>query len=173
MLGCTSTNLQLTRSTLEELCTQFGISWDFRDAVLNPSIWSKQSGGSFRRYNAEEEVEAIGSQTTHLDGYRLTNVDGFYSYFNEWDLGPLHVWFSYDVRSRSTTYFLVDCPESVKERIVASDCARCNCTLYRPLQIDLLIVEQCADWREKFIEKHYKQIFEWVCPPHLPEFSPD
>lgn len=64
--GCTSTNLQLTKGTLEELCTQFGISWDFPDAVFNPSIWSKQSGGSFRRYNAEEEVEAIGKSHNPL-----------------------------------------------------------------------------------------------------------
>lgn len=93
---------------------------------------------------------------------KLINQDGFYHYFNEWDLGPLHVWFSYNVISRLTTYVLVDCPNMVKEVILSNANDISGCFLFRPLAIDFLIAEHCASWRESFIDDHYKQIFDWV-----------
>jgi len=47
----------------------------FWDAVLVPSIWSKQSGASFHQY----------------DDRGLEFIKKFYHYFNEWDKEPLHV----------------------------------------------------------------------------------
>lgn len=88
----------------------------------------------------------------------LTCLDGFYHYFNEWNLGPLHTWFSYNVKSKSTTYLLFDCPEKIKERLTAGD------FLPDPFAVDLLLVEECALWREKLINMHYQQIFNWVRP---------
>jgi hypothetical protein len=93
---------------------------------------------------------------------KLINQDGFYHYFNEWDLGPLHVWFSYNIITRLTTYVLVDCPKSVKEGILSNAKDASGCFLFRPLAIDFLIAEQCASWRESFIDGHYRQIFDWV-----------
>ncbi|PMD17777.1 hypothetical protein NA56DRAFT_265976 [Hyaloscypha hepaticicola] len=85
----------------------------------------------------------------------LTCLDGFYHYFNEWNLGPLHTWFSYNVKSKSTTYLLFDCPEKIKERLTAGD------FLPDPFAVDLLLAEECALWREKLINMHYQQIFNW------------
>jgi hypothetical protein len=89
----------------------------------------------------------------------LTCLDGFYHYFNEWHLGPLHTWFRYNVKSKSTTYFLFDCPEKIKERLAAGDFPP------DPLAVDLMLAEECALWREKLINKHYQQIFNWVRSP--------
>jgi hypothetical protein len=86
----------------------------------------------------------------------LTIQDGFYHYFNEWHLGSLHTWFSYQVKTKCTTYLLFDCPRNVKEKLVAGD------FLSEPLGIDLLIAEECALWREQFSNQHYQQIFNWV-----------
>ncbi len=88
----------------------------------------------------------------------LTCPDGFYHYFNEWNLGPLHTWFHYGVKSKSSTYLLFDCPQSVKERLIAGD------FLPDPFAVDLMLAEECASWREELINKHYQQIFNWVRP---------
>ena len=97
---------------------------------------------------------------------KLIIQDGFYHYFNEWDLGPLHTWFSYNLASKITTYVLVDCPERVKETIVSSVKNDLGSFIHRPFAIDILIAEQCALWREDFIQKHYIEIFDWVFPPN-------
>ena len=91
----------------------------------------------------------------------LTCLDGFYHYFNEWHLGPLHTWFTYNVKSKSTTYLLFDSPEKIKERLTAGD------FLPDPFAVDLMLAEECALWREKLINKHYQQIFNWVRPPSV------
>jgi hypothetical protein len=93
----------------------------------------------------------------------IKREEGFYHYFNEWDKGPLHVWFQYNIQTGDITYVLVDCPEIVKETIMANAKDQYGCFLHRPLAIDFLIAEQCASWREVLINKHYKQIFIWVC----------
>lgn len=85
-------------------------------------------------------------------------IDGFYHYFNEWDLGPLHTWFSYNVKSKCTTYLLFDCPQKVKDKLTAGD------FLPQPQIVDLLLAEECALWRETLINEHYQQIFNWVFP---------
>jgi hypothetical protein len=86
----------------------------------------------------------------------LTNADGFYHYFNEWDLGPLHTWFQYQVKTKCTTYLLFDCPQEVKEKLLARD------FLPQPLIVDLLLAEANAQWREQLTDKHYQAIFNWV-----------
>jgi hypothetical protein len=58
--GCTSKNLKIEKQTLKDLCVRLGLQTHFIDGVLVPSIWSKQSGGSFRRYNREGEVYRVG-----------------------------------------------------------------------------------------------------------------
>jgi hypothetical protein len=88
----------------------------------------------------------------------LTVKVGFYHYFNEWHLGPLHTWFSYNVKTKCTTYLLFDCPQSVKGKLFAGD------FLPHPLAVDLLLAEECAVWRESLINMHYQQIFNWVRP---------
>jgi hypothetical protein len=55
---------------------------------------------------------------------------------------------------------IIDCPSNVKARIVAN--ANEPIFLSQPFAIDLLIVEECALWRETFINQHYDQIFDWV-----------
>jgi len=91
-----------------------------------------------------------------------TKIEGFYHYFNEWDKGPLHVWFKYNVRTGHITYILVDCPEEVKKIVIKNAGDQYGCFLHQPLAIDVLIAEQCASWREDLINKRYKQIFVWV-----------
>ena len=152
--------MQVSAQTLESICNQLSVPLTFLDAVLKPSIWSKQSGGSFHRFNDEEELEAIGISSVKTQGIKLTYLDGFYHYFNEWHLGPLHTWFSYNVKSKCTTYLLFDCPLNVKDKIIASAINRGFFS--QPLAIDLLIAEECANWRELFINDHYNQIFDWV-----------
>ena len=58
---------------------------------------------------------------------------------------------------------MVDCSEDVKS-ILESAKDPNTCFLHRPLAIDLMIADQCASWREMLINKHYKEIFIWICP---------
>jgi hypothetical protein len=155
--GCTTNQIQITSSTFLSICIQLGVTMNFLDGVLKPSIWSKQSGGSFHNYDADGEVEAISRYLSLADFITvLTIQDGFYHYFNEWHLGSLHTWFSYNVKSKCTTYLLFDCPQNVKEKLTAGD------FLPQALGVDLLIAEECALWREVFSDEKYKQIFNWV-----------
>jgi hypothetical protein len=55
---------------------------------------------------------------------------------------------------------IIDCPPNVKARIITN--ANDPRLLSQPLAIDLLVVEECALWRETFINEHYNQIFDWV-----------
>jgi hypothetical protein len=57
--GCTTNQVQITPSTLLAICSQLDVTMNFLDGVLRPSIWSKQSGGCFHNYDADDEVEAI------------------------------------------------------------------------------------------------------------------
>lgn len=139
--GCTTNRVEITKSTLLALCIQLRVSLNFLDGVLKPSIWSKQSGGCFHVYDDQDQVEAI---------------NGFYHYFNEWHLGPLHTWFTYNIKTKCTTYLLFDCPQSVKAKLLAGD------FLSHPLIVDVLLAEECALWREALIDKRYKEIFNWV-----------
>jgi hypothetical protein len=34
--------------------------------------------------------------------------------------------------------------------------------LFRPLAIDFLVAEECASWREVFINDRWKKVFDWV-----------
>jgi hypothetical protein len=86
----------------------------------------------------------------------LTVLGGFYHYFNEWHLGPLHTWFQYQVQTKCTTYLLFNCPLEVKDKLIAGD------FLPQPLIVDLLLAEECARWRETFIDERYMEIFNWV-----------
>ena len=61
LLGCTTSHLNVTARTLEALCSKLGVPLAFIDAVLNPSIWSKQSGASFHRHDAEGTLDSIGT----------------------------------------------------------------------------------------------------------------
>lgn len=144
--GCTTKRVRVTRDTLEKITIQLGIATSFLEAILIPSIWSKQSCGSFHRYDAAGEIRAL---------------DGFYHYFENWDLGPLHLWFNYDIISQSTTYLLVDCPEAVKERIKSKARSHEREFLFRPFAVDFLVAEECASWREKFINNRWEKLFDW------------
>jgi hypothetical protein len=57
---------------------------------------------------------------------------------------------------------MVDCPDDVKQIILANAVDQNDFFLHLPLAIDLQIAEQCASWREGLINEHYKQIFVWV-----------
>ncbi|KAH6714813.1 hypothetical protein BKA61DRAFT_734198 [Leptodontidium sp. MPI-SDFR-AT-0119] len=154
--GCTTKRIRVTQNILESLCVRLGISSAFLEAVLIPSVWSKQSGASCHRYDAAGGVQAL---------------DGFYHYFENWDLGPLHLWFRYNTLTSSTTYVLIDqytiantvidCPGPVQERI--GDMARSQEKdfLFQPLAIDFLVAEECALWREVFINKRWNELFHW------------
>ncbi|KAH7309271.1 hypothetical protein BKA65DRAFT_170849 [Rhexocercosporidium sp. MPI-PUGE-AT-0058] len=131
---------------LESLCVRLGISSAFLEAVLIPSVWSKQSGASCHRYDAAGEVQAL---------------DGFYHYFENWDLGPLHLWFCYKTLTSSTTYVLIDCPGTVQERIRNMARSQEKDFLFQPLAIDFLVAEECALWREVFINERWNELFHW------------
>ncbi|KAE9362888.1 hypothetical protein N431DRAFT_499227 [Stipitochalara longipes BDJ] len=66
--------------------------------ITQNTLLKCQSGGCFHTYDDEGGVETI---------------TGFYHYFNEWHLGPLHTWFSYNIKSKCTTYLLFDCPQNL------------------------------------------------------------
>lgn len=144
--GSTTSRLVVTHPTLEQLCIRLGIGLPFLDGLLRPSTWSKQAGISFNRHNEQGEVEAIY---------------GFYHYFDEWDLGPLHCWYAYNVKSGLTTYFLVDCPENVRRSILADAQDGVDSFIHRPFAIDFLISEACARTREILIEENRRKMFDW------------
>lgn len=144
--GCTTKRIRVTQNILESLCVQLGISSAFLEAVLIPSVWSKQSGASCHRYDAAGEVQALA---------------GFYHYFEHWDLGPLHLWFRYNTLTSSTTYVLIDCPGTVQERIRNMARSQEKDILFQPLAIDFLVAEECALWREVFINERWNELFHW------------
>jgi hypothetical protein len=41
-------------------------------------------------------------------------------------------------------------------------CSDASIFLFRPLAIDFLVAEECASWREKFINDRWKEVFDWV-----------
>lgn len=161
--GCTTNRLRITDKTLRNISEKFNVPTTFLDGILKPSIWSDQSGASYHCYSAPETSTHIG--ICGLPVYEtLLNVtiDGFYHYFNQWDKGPLHVWFSYNITTKSTTYILVDCPDSVEYQISQRSQDQSDHSLHRPLAIDYLIAEACVLWRKVFINTHWEEIFEWV-----------
>lgn len=177
--GCTTNRLQVKRHTLEEICNRLGINSSFMEAVSVPSIWSKQSCGSFHRLEPDDNRRALGIFWSACCGSELIFIDGFYHYFENWELGPLHLWvvagyltweltpkisrwFSYDPFSRSTTYLLIDCPERSKEIIERKAQTKERDFLLQPLAIDYLIAEECASWREVYINTRWKKVFDWV-----------
>jgi hypothetical protein len=58
--GCTTNRLRVRNKTLQELCIRLGINTAFMEAVSIPSIWSKQSCGSFHRYGENDKRHALG-----------------------------------------------------------------------------------------------------------------
>jgi hypothetical protein len=169
-IGCTTKRLRVKPNTLENIASRLGICSAFLEAVLVPSIWSKQSGATYWRYDGEGSAISLGKIVLRLAILNADGTsDGFYHYFENWDLGPLHVWFSYNVLTCSTTYVLVDCCDAVKENIKKKARSWETRFLFQPLALDFLIAEECASWREVFINERWKELFQWVSATHCQE----
>ncbi|KAH8586663.1 hypothetical protein B0O99DRAFT_695296 [Bisporella sp. PMI_857] len=144
--GCTTGRLRVTPQALDAICTKIHVSTAFLDGVLRPSIWAKQSGASYHRYDFHGNVEAI---------------DTFYHYFYDWEKGPLHVCASYNVKNGNISYFIIDCPPVIKEKIEDRAKNSKDTLLFRPFAIDFLLAKECALWRQVMINKNWLKMYEW------------
>jgi len=57
--GYPSNRLQVTEPTLGRMCDILPLQYAFMEAILIRSIWSKQSGGTFHKYDDDGEVIGI------------------------------------------------------------------------------------------------------------------
>ena len=95
--------------------------------------------------------------------YQLKKTaEGYYQYINGWNGGPSNVWFSYEVKTRSATYLLVDCPQFSRDYILrrAQDDARS--LIFRPFMIDTILAkEYCWSW-QTLIDIYRDELLQWV-----------
>ncbi|KAL9122343.1 MAG: hypothetical protein Q9187_001096 [Circinaria calcarea] len=89
--------------------------------------------------------------------------EGFYQYINGWtDTGPASVWFSHQMDTGSSTYFLVDCPEGAKIDILRSAASQdTHIPLFCPFVIDLLIANECASSWRALVDEERELLLDW------------
>ncbi|KAL2040003.1 hypothetical protein N7G274_007406 [Stereocaulon virgatum] len=146
MSNWTTGDLQARRQTFELLCTQFQINPPFLAGVLQPSPWAKAGHASF----------------VHRDSARsVQRMEGHYQYLNGWNTGPSNVWFSYTVKSGSSTYLLFDCPLQTKDRILRRAHEDVIAMLSCPFAIDMLIAEECCSSWESLVDRFREELLHW------------
>ena len=89
-------------------------------------------------------------------------IEGHYQYLNGWNVGPSNVWFSYSVKTRSSTYLLFDCPLQTKDRILRRAHEDVFAMLSCPFAIDMLIVEECCSSWESLVDRFREELLHWV-----------
>ena len=96
---------------------------------------------------------------------QLTRIaEGYYQYINGWNSneGPSNVWFSYEVKTRSATYLLVDCPQFSREYILRRAHDDVHSVILRPLMIDTILAKEYSWSWQTVIDTHRDELFQWV-----------
>ncbi len=89
-------------------------------------------------------------------------TEGYYQYLNGWNGGPSNVWFSYDVKTRSATYLLIDCPLCSKDYILRRAHDDVRSLIFRPFMIDMILAkEYCFSW-QSLIDNYRAELLQWV-----------
>ena len=113
--------------------------------------------------NTSSGVQVLLFANADKSLYQLTRAtEGYYGYINGWQGGPSNVWFSYELKTRSATYLLVDCPQFSRDYILrrAQDDARS--LIFRPFMIDTILAkEYCWSW-QALIDAYRDELLRWV-----------
>ena len=103
----------------------------------------------------------IASANNSLHQLTLT-AEGYYQYINGWNGGPSNVWFSYEVKTRSATYLLVDCPQFSRDYILRRAQDDAHSFIFRPFMIDTILAkEYCWSW-QTLIDEYRDELLQWV-----------
>ena len=91
-------------------------------------------------------------------------AEGYYQYINGWNSneGPSNVWFSYEVKTRSATYLLVDCPQFSRDDILRRAQDDAHSFIFHPFMIDTILAkEYCWSW-QTLIDEYRDELLQFV-----------